>query len=169
MTETSSRPAFRTAADADVLLRGLIDTPVGAIFDFGAASRLIGKPVTGGTAALQNALRRARDDHALEFGSVIGVGYKRLSDEEIVAASARDMERSHRGAQRAARKLGNVQNFDALPAEAQVKHNAALAVFGVIGAATSGTALRRVEEATAKAKKGLPMADTLKALGLAAS
>lgn len=165
MTE-APRPIFRVVAEADAVHRMLVATPVGAVCSFAAIGAALGKRVDGSTGAVQKALQRARDDNGMEFGSVVGIGYKRLSDAEIVETTARDIERHHRAAQRAAKRLTNVADFAALPPEAQARHNAALGVFAVIGAATTASAVRALEEASAKAKKGLPMSDTLKALGL---
>lgn len=167
MPEKNIRPSFELSVDTRLIYQEAVKFKVGDIITYEAVAKIVGRPVDGSFGPLQSALRRARKNEGMEFGSITGVGYKVLSDEEIVASSTRDIERHHRGARRAARKLANVRAFDGLTKESQAKHNAALSIFGVIGAVSTVGAVKKVEIATASAQRELPMAQTLKALGIA--
>lgn len=169
MLDTTNKPLrFQASPDTRLLIAEIQKMKVGDTLKFDRVKEIVGRDAHGSFSPLQSALRICRRQHGMEFGSITKVGYKRLNDVEIVASAESDMRRAHRASRRSAERLSRVQNFAALPAEAQAKHNAAMSIVSVIGAVTSKRAVNRIETETAKAHKELPIAGTLKALGLVA-
>lgn len=122
---------------------------------------LLGRHVEGGDPNLQSALRRVENLDGIVFGNVLGVGYKRLSDIEIVQTSEREITAIRRRAKRAGRRVTRIADFDSLPNEVKVRHNAALSLFGALNIMTKPKQVKKLESAVAAAAKELPLGRTL--------
>ena len=48
---------------------------IGDVITYGAVAKIVGRPVDGSFGPLLSALRRARKNEGMEFGSITGVGY----------------------------------------------------------------------------------------------
>lgn len=106
--------------------------------------------------ALKNALRDGK-----VFGCVRTVGVKLLNDGEIISDAESVAPRIRRISRRASRRLTAVQNFDKLPNEQKVKHNALLSVFGAITAMGRAKSIARVEQEVKRTSQSLSLSATL--------
>lgn len=161
----TKRATFEMSVDARLLLQEFKKANVGDIVDFKALSVAIGRPVRNVPGALQTALRVALREDNLNFGNVRGVGYKRLSDIEIVNQGEHAIVGTRRRAKRIARKLSAVVDYAAMPPSAQLRHSALMSVNAMIADVTREHAIKRVEKAVTGSAALLPIRDTLKALG----
>jgi hypothetical protein len=140
----------------------MIATPVGQTITFKALGDAISRPVEGGTAALQSALHKALADDGMVFENVRTVGYRRLSDVEIVDASSRDVRTIRRAVKRSARKLA-LADPRKLTDEKRHEMHARISVMAAIGVASSTTTERAVLKAVNQQGGELPLALTLEA------
>lgn len=161
------RPSFQMSADARLIYQRLLKATVGETVTYTELSEIVSRKVDGSFAPLHTARKAARRDNQIVFDCIHKVGVKCLSDEDKVKLSDRTATRLRKAARRGIESLGTVHNFNGLSREGQNKHNAALSVFSVVGAVTTGSSIKKIEDAVQKARKELPMTETLKALGLA--
>ncbi len=130
-----------TKAIADILR--LVN--VGTVIDYARLTRSIGRDVqSAARSALTSARHVVMREERMVFDVVRGIGLKRLNDVEIVDSGDKDRASIHRRARKAARKVTCVE-YDSLPKEKQVKHNATLAVLGVMAELSTAKGLARVE------------------------
>lgn len=160
MTET--KPSFEMSIDTRIIYNRLNEAAVGEVVSFKALGDALGRKVEGNCSHIQSALNRLLGEGVL-FDNVRKVGYKRLTDSEIVNTSEREREGLKRKARRAVKKLSCVSDFDALPNELKVKHNASMSGFGAIMAMMKPSGMRKLETAVQKASQQLPLAKTLEA------
>jgi hypothetical protein len=137
----------------------------GEIVRYSELSELIGRDIQNGARnLLHSAMRRLLAD-GKAFATVRCEGVKRLSDAEVVGEGPAALSRLRRAASRASRKLAAVQDFNALPREAQTTHNMTLSVLGVLAHMTKPSTVRQLEARIDQAQAALPLAKTLEALG----
>lgn len=160
------QPEFKLSTDSAALALRLTEVAVGDIVRYDDLSKAIGRDVRSSAAgALESARRVAQRDSRAVFASVRGEGLRRLTDAEIVDLSDSGRDRIRRQAKRTAKKLVCV-DYDALPAEKKVKHNAALSMMGALASIATDTAQKRLEKQIAETGKQLPAAKSaIEALG----
>ena len=140
-------PMFELSPDTRLLTDVRLKMGAGETMTYEAMTTLLSRKVGGSDATLHSARRRAEREDGFVFGSVRKVGIKRLADVEIVDLGETGAKALRRSASRTARKVANVQNFDALSDDLKARHNGALALFGGVMAAAKGSTLRRLERA----------------------
>lgn len=136
--------AFQLSADSKTLASVLREVGKDDTISYEALSRAIGRNVRSECAgALHSARLLVQREDRMVFDSVRGVGLMRLADSAIVdlADKARDKVRKH--AKRTAKKLVCV-DFDALPNDKKIKHNAALSMFGVMSEIATDKSMKRL-------------------------
>ena len=137
-------PAFQISADSKTLASLLREAEKGQTVTFEALSKAIARDVRSeARGALMTARLLVQRENRMVFDSVRNVGLMRLADEAIVDLSdkARDKVRKH--ANRTAKKLFCV-DFDTLPNDKKIKHNAALSVFGVMAEIAAEKSMKRL-------------------------
>lgn len=160
-----TRPTFRASVDAVALHRLMREARVGEVITYAQMTAALRRRVDSSTPELRTAMKMCEREDRMIFGAVRNEGYRRLSDTEIVDASDGQMTRSRKMARRASARLGLVE-FDRLPETHQIKHNAAMSIFGLVIASSNAGAVKKVTAAVAKSRRELPMAETIKALGI---
>lgn len=158
-----TRPSFEMSIDTRLVYEALKKAAIGEVVSLSAISQELGRKVGGEDSSIQSAIRRLLKTDGIVFENVRGVGYKRLRDEEIVNSSERDREGLRRKARKIVKKLTCVQDFDALPNELKVKHNAAVSGFGAIAAILTPGSMKKLEAHVERASQQLPLAKTLEA------
>lgn len=136
---------------------------IGEIVSYDDLGQEIAKPVAGGCPALQTARRSLLNNEGYVFAVIRGEGLKRLSDEEIVAASDQDVNRLRRVAKRGARKLASVGDYAAMSNQCQLRHTTRLSVMTAVAHMASSKGLEKLEGAAAGRAKELPISQTLAA------
>lgn len=163
MTDTNGkRPSFEMSVDTKMVFDALRKVQVGEQITFAALSGLLGRHVGGGSPHVQSALRSCEADGMI-FGNIRGVGYQRLSDEGIVNTVEHERKGLRRRARKIVHRLTSIGDFEALPNELKVRHNAAVSGFGAIAAMLAPAKMALLEQTVEKAAAKLPLAKTLEA------
>lgn len=167
-TNGKRRPTFQMSADTRLVAQYILNNKrVGETVTYKELEPIVGRAVDGSFGPLQSAKRHLQRQHGMVFGSVPRVGSKVLTDPEIVQSVHSETDRLRRRSRRAVERLSLVKNFASLPRDLQATHNAGISIMSVIGAMTTSSAVKKIEAAVSKAQRELPMAETIKALGLA--
>ena len=156
-------PKFELSIDTKLLYEELLRVEPGANITYKTLSDCLGRSVEGATSSLQSAIKRTLKRDGIVFSNIFGLGYRRLTDAEIVKDSFRDIAGMRRRARRAGDKLTKVQDFQSLTQQEQISHNARLSVFSAIAQMSKGKAVEKIEQAVSESKRELPFAETLAA------
>lgn len=159
---------FELSTDAKTLASILRAAEVGDVIQYAELTHAIGRDVQGAArSVLETARAIVQREHRMVFDCSRNEGLRRLSDSEIVDLSDGAMDKIRRTAKRTAKKLVCV-DYDAMPREKQVKHNAALSMLGVMSELSKDSSVKRLAEETRKSGDQLPVAKaTIAALGIA--
>jgi hypothetical protein len=104
-------------------------------------------------------------DFSMVFRPVVTVGFKRLSDVEVVdVANIERRERMRKQAAKAIKELGCVE-YENLPQPSQLSHNTGMALFGALYQATSKQSVKKLRERVANSGGEIDLAGTLKLIG----
>jgi hypothetical protein len=156
------KPAhFELSADARFLRQRLHELKPGDSVTYADLSKIIGKPVTGATPALQSA-KRGLLKEGYVFSPVRGEAVRRLTDADVVAGD--DLSPLRRHARRVAKKLSTVSYEQLNPAQ-QLQHTAKTSIVGMVATVTTDKAVAKIEKAAGGRSGELPIGETLKALG----
>ena len=136
---------FQLSSDTRLLYQYLSKAKIGDIFSYEAMGKTIGREISGAFPALYSARRKLQQDNNFIFGAIRGVGYKRLSDDEVVDSASSDRKRLSNGSKRAVKKLMRVQDYDGLSPKKKAEHAAAMSVFTAVAAMTNEKAIKRIE------------------------
>ena len=153
---------FEMSEDARLLSQFLLKAREGELLTYKSMSNIIGKPIASVRGALQTSRRHALREEGFVFGVERGVGIKRLTDDEKVAATA--MHRKYIGnkAKRAAMELNTVDR-QALSASKQLIATATMSIFLAIKSHISDRAVQAIQ-VLGGSSKSLPIKETLRAL-----
>lgn len=161
---SEKRTIAEISIDSRILYDRLSKMDIGESISYAELSALIGKDVQREARGnLNTARNQARREHGMVFGAIIGVGLKRLKDEEIVGEGLKTVKAIGRASRRAMGKLVCVQDFDAMPTQAQTKHNTMLSILGVMNAMARPKRIFQIEASVEAAQKKLPIKQTLEA------
>ena len=119
-------------------------------------------PQHGGRGYVNSARRYLQREHGMVFVAVPNVGYKRLTDTEIVKSSPEALTKSRRASRRAAQRLTCVE-YDELSKEDKVAHQVHLSLFGAIQAISKADASKKLTSQVAETMRSLPLNQTLEA------
>lgn len=159
---TDKKTLFEMSIDTRMLYDRLKKAVIGEVISFTQMGEILGRTVAGDCGNVQSALHRLEGE-GIAFANVRGEGYQRMNDIEVVNSAEHAREGIRRKAKRAVKRLTCVQEFDKLPNELKVKHNAALSGFGAIASIMSPGRVKTLEEHVARAGAQLPLAKTLEA------
>ena len=159
----NARPTFEISIDTKLLYDELIASKAGDVVTYQQLGKAVSRVVTGGDPYLQSALHRAFKNDDAVFDNVRSVGYRRLTDAEIVKLSTKDTDTIRRRSRRAGEKLTKVVDFSALPLQQRIEHNARLSIFSAIAAMTKPSSVKKIETHAAVVDKQLALAETLEA------
>ncbi len=160
---TDRKSQFEMSIDTRTLYDLLIKANVGDTVTFTAMSEALGRPVQGSEPSLQSALRHAFNQDECAFGNVRTVGYRRLTDAEIVGSGEIETSLIRRRAKKAGKRLSYVENYDKMTPDEKIKHNSYMSIFSALSQITKTSAIKKIEGAVAKHGESLPLAKTLEA------
>lgn len=157
------RTIFEMSIDSQTILKRLSEAEIGEVISYSDMNKLIGRSVQAEAHyCLQTAMRNMLSDGKV-FAVVRGEGVRRLADAEIVGVGEYALAHMRRTARRAGRKLLAVEDFDALPNEIKIRHNAIASVLGAIEHFSHPLRVKRIEGKVAQAQARLPLKKTLEA------
>ena len=143
---------------------------VGEVVPYEELTELIGRNVCAEARyCVDSARRMLRNQDGIIVKPVHGVGVKRLTDLEKALLGPAALHSIRGKARRAMREITCVDDFSALPPDAQVKHNASLSVLGAIQHFSGSRKLAAIEGKVAEAKAALPVQKTLEFFGKTAN
>lgn len=160
MNSRSPIPAM--SADTRVLIDHLRSLGVGEVASYANLTKAIGKDVRARRHSLHSAMRHLLREGKV-FAAVMGVGIKRLNDQEIVAVGDEGLRRMRKMANRISRKLSCVTDFDALPEKQRYRHNALMSLSMAVGSITDSRKVEKLEQRVAQVGRSLPLVQTLHA------
>ena len=139
---------FKLSIDAQLLIEHLRRVDIGATVTYAQLREVISTGVQAGRgkSALETARRKLRDDHNMVFDAVRSVGLRRLSDAETVEAGASYLGKVKRAARRGARVITAIKDFERLPDDVKIRHNAAMSALGAIEAVSSGRVVKAISD-----------------------
>ncbi len=117
-------------------------------------------PQKGGRSNVNSARRYLQREKGMVFAAVPNVGYKRLTDTEIVKSSPEALTKSRRASRRAAHRLTCVE-FDDLSKADKVEHQVHLSLFGAIQAISKADAAKKLTKHVSETMRSLPLNQTL--------
>lgn len=158
----AKRPTFEMSMDTRAVYDRLNRVAIGDDATFKELSDILGRTVDGGSPHIQSALRRLEADGII-FGNIRGVGYQRLNDVGIVNTVEHERLGLRRKARKIVHRLTSIGDFEALPNDLKIKHNAAVSGFGAIAAMLAPNKMQLLEQSVEKAQAKLPLAKTLAA------
>lgn len=134
--------------DTRTVVELLRKVETGEVIKYKTLSEATGRDIAGKHRyILASAMRVVLHRNGIVFAAVAGEGMKRLADEEIVAVGAQAIASMRRAAKRGVVKLSSVRDFDAMPAEKRIQHNATMSVLGVIAHVGASSQLKRAATA----------------------
>lgn len=161
-----TQPSFQMSVDGRALAQRLRETSVGDIVKYETLTAVIGRDVCSESrSALATARRLVMREHRMVFDAIKGEGLQRLADSQIVGLADKTRAHIRRTVRKTARALTCV-DYDAMPKADQVKHNAALSLFGVMAELSTEKATVRLSHAVESAGTEIPAAKSaIAALG----
>lgn len=152
------QPDFRLSSDSKALAEKLLTVSVGETITYQDMSAIIGRSVQSiGRGALETARSIVQREKRIVFGVIRGVGLIRLNDSEIIDLADKAREHSRRHARRVVKKLICVE-YSSLKKESQIKHNAAISMFGAISEISSTSSIKRLEKQIEETGSEIPAA-----------
>lgn len=120
---------------------------IGETITFAQISEVLNRKMDNSTySAIHLAKLLLEKEERMVFGNVRSVGYKRLTDSEIIEAFEVDRRRLRRRAQRAARRLTNVNDYGSLSEIHKITHQAGLGVLAAVARVTAPRMIESVKE-----------------------
>lgn len=149
--------AQEISADSTAIAALLRAAKVGELVSYEAMSRAIGRDVSGHRGAISTARKIVLRENGAVFDAVRGEGMRRLNNSELVDSVDRVRMKIRRAAKRSANTLVCVE-YDALPADKKIKHNASMSMLAMLSEAASEKAFSRLTEKVSQTKETLPAA-----------
>lgn len=145
-TEINPRPHVgQVSVDSLMLARRLRAADVGETISYDEMNALIRRDVRGAAEyALKTARKIALRDNQIVFGTVTGVGIKRLSDDEITSEPKRMFQRIRRAANRTVQVVACADPSKVSP-DKQREISAALSIAGTIALFASPKSITAAE------------------------
>ncbi len=166
MAAMSNKPSFTASADAKTLADLLRCVNVGEVLAYDDMNAALGRDVTADRNVLYTARAIVQREDRMVFDAVLRVGIKRLADAEIVNLGDRARARVRRISRTVSQAITCV-DYAAMSREAQVKHNTALSMFGVMAELATNKSFAKLESHVVSAGTELPVGKaSIAALGL---
>jgi hypothetical protein len=164
MTKTRRKAIQELSADTSLLVERLRKVGVGETIAYDDLTKAVDRDVRGiANGNLRSAIHIVQRDYQIVFGTLRGVGLKRLDDVGTVALADNSIRKIHREAKRGRDKLLCVSDVAKLSNEERIKYNAGLAAFGALHEVTKTKSQERLEAAVKTVGDKLPVATTLQA------
>lgn len=159
----SRKTLFDRAIETQAAIDLMKPVARGEMATYGALEEAMGcNPQAGGRSNVNSARRYLQREHGMVFVAVANVGYKRLTDTEIVKSSPEALTKSRRASRRAAHRLTCVE-YDDLNKTDKVMHQVHLSLFGAIQALSKADSAKKLTTRVEETMRSLPLNQTLEA------
>lgn len=155
---------FEMSADARLLMQEVKKMKVGDEVRYSALQKLVGKKITASSSSLKTARRHAFNDDGIVTEAIVGLGIRRLVDEEIVSSGRRDTRFMRRRSRRIVERLTyGIQDFFAMTPQKQNERTAIVSVQVMAMEAMKESNFKKIEKAAAGNSTELPIKATIEA------
>ena len=133
--------------DSKIIYDRLSQMKKGEAVSYDELTDLIKKDVQReGYAATMTARKMALRENGLVFECITNEGLKALTDTENIESTGKSgFDRIRKISRQSAKKLTAIDDFSNLPPASKIKHNAHLALFGALQAATKEKTVKKIE------------------------
>jgi hypothetical protein len=146
MTPTEKKPDFHPSVESQTIARHLSTLEVGQLVTYDELCRLVhAADIEEIRMKIQTARGIVQREKNVIFGTVTGIGLKRLSDQEIIHEAEKGMVRIARATRRTAGKLA-CSNIDSLAPEKRSEALRLQAQLGALELAGSTKAARHIDQ-----------------------
>lgn len=144
----NEKPLFKLSVDTQTIIKIIQDASVGDLIPYHTLSEAINKDVTkDGYGAMKSARDKVLKEKSIVFGTVKGVGIKRLNDDEIVETSDSFIKQSRRKARKGLKTI-SCSNYEELDADSRNKHNMNASLLGFISKVTDVNSRNKIASLT---------------------
>lgn len=156
----------KTVSELDVDTRAVYDKLISAqeneTITYAELSELIGRNIQQQARPMLDFARRmAFRENKILFDTIYTIGVKRLDDIGKVGTYEHTMRNIKTKAYQGRKKIFSVDNFNALPNELKVKHNAAASLFGAINLMAEKSSMKKIELKVTTNNAALPIGKTM--------
>lgn len=160
--EGQSKTIPHASVDTQLLYERLKRAEIGEFIPYQELTATIDRDVQSDGRGYLNTARGMTLRHdRMVFECVSNQGLRRMNDTEIVEGGTSILQRIRRASRRGAMKLASVKNFDALPNNKKIRHNALLSALGAITHFGRESNVKQIEAKVEAAQSKLPLARTL--------
>ena len=157
----TKRTIPEASSDTRFLYQRLIKVEAGETITYDELSKEIGRNVRKARYLLASARRMALSNDRVVFGTIRGVGLRRMDNSGIVGSVESRTKRIRNQARKGLKELGCVDGE--LSRDDTVKHNVGVSVFSVLSEITKPKSIKRLEGKVEATQASLPLAKTLDA------
>ena len=159
----SRKTLFDRAIETQAAIEVMRPIGRGETATYGALKEKMGcNPQAGGRSNVNSARRYLQREHGMVFVAVPNVGYKRLSDTEIVKGSPNTVAKVRRETRRGSLRLTCV-DYDNLSDEDKLSHQGHLTVFALWQATSKADSVKKLLPHVQETMRSLPLNQTLEA------
>lgn len=148
------------SADTILIYEKLTKTAIGETITYQDLAQVIRRTPNAGM--IRTARKKAQSEDRIVFGTIRGVGIRRLAGNEVVTNSAATFSHIQRTAKREKARLSSVE-FESLSKELKIKHSASAAALAVIHEIAAPKQIRALESKSSELQK-LSMIQTIDAI-----
>lgn len=153
MSNTTERPNFAPSAEAQSIAKRLLQCEIGEIVTYDEMTAICGETELEAIRGwIASARKRVQAENNMVFGTVTGVGLKRLDDCGIIDASKQRIDHIRRSTRRAAKTLACAE-IDHLPNGKKTEALCLQAQIGAMRLASSTGAQHQIEQRILQGKK----------------
>lgn len=161
---TKTQTIGEKSADTLVIENRLRNSEVGDIIEYSDLSRLLGRSVTEFCRSNISTARNTLSKEHIHFGVIRGLGLRRLTADEAVAAGREYVDRARRTSHRGCKHLARVE-FDKLSDESKKDHLTTSAQLGAMCLLGKSSSTKRIASAIKESSEQLPIGKTLQLFG----
>lgn len=153
----STLPRFQPSLDVKTLSELLLSAEIGEVVTYEKMTEAIGRNILNSRSTLSSAMRGVQNSHQFVFSCVPTVGYKRLTNSEIVGKGEQFIKHIKRTSKRGAKNLACVQ-YDELTQDDKTSHNTRMTIFAMVQDNVSTKTTKIIEKMVSDSNAALPSA-----------
>lgn len=157
--DNKNKPTFEVSIETRQVVERLVKCDIGEIVEYSELRTLIGRDARD---RLETARKHLRKEHRMVFGTVNGVGLKRLADCELAKIGEASTIKIGREAKRAMQKMGCV-DFKNLTSDQLSEWNSRASHLGLVAEVTRPKVAKAIEAKVKETQRELPVMKAIEA------
>src|SRR6266567_3800615 len=146
---------FSRSAQTVALIEALRTAPIGKVVNYDSLSDIIGENIVRCRHYLRSAIK-ALYDEGVPFGTVRGLGVKRLTSEEIPDIGDHAVVRIRRGSRLARKRMSVINAMNDVANETRVRVNTAASLLGILEHFSQNKSRQKIEAEVQKGTSPIP-------------